>query len=454
MAKFAFSDEVLALLLTDDAAAKQLAPLLKDYEFAKQEQGEVADALLSFTHEWQAAAKEHAYTVIKQDHHPYLTQLKELAGGVHRDYVTARLEAFLREGLVRKTVSRALDHMQMGEWDDIEKLFTSFTRQKSSYFNPGVRLRGEVLKELLKEDINELVYKTGIKALDAAYVGPAPKTLLVFVAPPKRGKSWYLINQGVTSLRSRLSVNHVTLEMNTKQVSRRYIQNLLSLTKRQADELDVTRLAVDEFGRLREFQFEKIKRPHLDRSVYDKANALLERFKFYVKEFPTRSIGVEDLRAYLDQMEEAEHFVPDVLIVDYADLMRVDAANLRVDTGVLYQELRGVAMERGMALVTASQSNRSSANAQWVREDMVAEDWSKIMTADTVLTYSQTPDERKLGLARLFVSNARDETDKWAVVISQAYAIGQFALDSVRLPDDTYWKMVNEVYGRTETDND
>ena len=172
--------------------------------------------------------------------------------------------------------------------------------------------------------------------------------------------------------------------------------------------------------------------------------------RFYIREFPTGSLTINDLRAYLDTLEQVEHVVPDLLIVDYADLMKIDGANLRIDTGIIYRELRGIAMERGCALVTASQSNRSSADAKWVREGDIAEDWSKVMTADTILTYSQTVDERKLGLGRIFVAAVRDENDKWACLITQNYQMGQFCLDSIRLDDDVYWRIVNEHYGRQE----
>jgi hypothetical protein len=57
----------------------------------------------------------------------------------------------------------------------------------------------------------------------------------------------------------------------------------------------------------------------------------------------------------------------------------------------------------------------------------------KLATADTVLTYSQTDAERKQGLARLFVAAARTEEDRFEILLSQNYEIGQYALSSIRL---------------------
>ena len=75
-------------------------------------------------------------------------------------------------------------------------------------------------------------------------------------------------------------------------------------------------------------------------------------------------------------------------------------------------------------------------NAKVVKDDMVAEDVSKIATADNVITYSQTEQERKLGLARLWVSNARNDEDKFMILISQCYAAGQFCLNSTLMLSD------------------
>lgn len=452
-AKFQFHDEVIALLLTDDATAQRLVPLIRNYAFPFDHQATVASAALTFAAEFKSAVKEHAFTILPEDQHAYLRDLFELSRGLHRDYVLKRLDQFLKEGAIRRTISESLNLMQEGEWDQIEKTFAEHSRGRVAYFNPGLSLRGDSLKKVMSQDPQTAAYTTGIRALDEAHVGPAPKTVYMTLAPAKRGKTWGLVHQGKVSLQHRLSVVHITLEMSEESMGRRYVQSMLSLTKRALPEVETTYLKRDSLGRLHGIEFDKVKRPEVSDKLFSHANELLARYKFYIKQFPTGQLTVPDLCAYLDSLEDLHGFVPDILLLDYADLMKLDPRNLRIETGVLFKELRGVAVDRGFALVTASQTNRSSSEVRWVRDDMVAEDWSKIGTADTILTYSQTKEERKLNLARLFVSNARDESDKWGCVITQAYAIGQYCLDSIRLPDETYWKMVDEIIGKP-TDGD
>lgn len=443
-AKFTFHEEVLALAITDDITSKRLVLLLRDYAFPKDEQATVAQAALSFTAEWGVAPKDHIYGLIEDEHHSYLRDLNELAKHVHRDYVMARLDQFMREGAIRRHALKALDAINMGDWDAAETAFSSYGKVRSDTFDPGIRLRGDALREIMTEDPDTMVFRTGVAALDNARIGPAPKSLFTFMAPAKRGKSWALMHIGKTNVRDRRTVLHITLEMNKRQCARRYIQSVLSLTKRQVEDgVPISTIQVDNLGRFQGIGNERVQRPKLDVTLYDRANALFSRYNLYIKEFPTGTLTIPDLRAYLDTMEDIEHVVPDVVILDYADLMKLDARNLRVETGIIVREFRGICMERGIAGVTASQSNRQSADAKWVTDTHASEDYSKIMTSDTVVTYSQTPAEKQLNLARLFVSNARDEADKWGLLLSQSYAMGQFCLDSVRLDnDEVYWNML------------
>ena len=72
---------------------------------------------------------------------------------------------------------------------------------------------------------------------------------------------------------------------------------------------------------------------------------------------------------------------------------------------------------------------------------MVSEDISKINTADNVLTYSRTEAEKELNLARLFVSNARNNRDGDTIVISQSYNTGQYVVDSTPWAS-SYWDVI------------
>ena len=93
-----------------------------------------------------------------------------------------------------------------------------------------------------------------------------------------------------------------------------------------------------------------------------------------------------------------------------------------------------------MAAVT--QATRQASRVGRTSAEDVAEDWSKIATADTVLTYAASAAEKAMGLARITVAAHRNDEDKFSVVVSQNYASGQFSLDSVFM-NKTYLDRIN-----------
>ena len=70
-------------------------------------------------------------------------------------------------------------------------------------------------------------------------------------------------------------------------------------------------------------------------------------------------------------------------------------------------------------------------------------------TADVTITHSQTPGEKGLGLARLFVAGGRRDADKFQVLISQCYPIGQFCVSSHPMVS-TYFNEVDEWIGDSD----
>ena len=102
-------------------------------------------------------------------------------------------------------------------------------------------------------------------------------------------------------------------------------------------------------------------------------------------------------------------------------------------------------MERNVGVICASQSNRVGASAKLITDIHAGEDFSKIATADTVLTYTQTVMEREMGPARIFVSNSRvGDKDRFIVLISQAYPVGQFVLTSA-LMTNMYFGLLEQA---------
>jgi replicative DNA helicase len=257
--------------------------------------------------------------------------------------------------------------------------------------------------------------------------------------------SFWLTAVGKAGIQHHKKVLHITLELSEEKTARRYVQSIFSLTKAEAGQIRTTCFNKDELGNttidFKEFIRDSVVAKR--KQIHQRLLKMMKYPKLLIKEFPPNSLTTEHLGLYLDGLER-DGFKPDLLIIDYADLMKIDSESIRVDTGRLYRDLRGIAVSRKIALVTASQGNRESDDAKLVNRKNVAEDWSKIGTADMVLTYSQTPQEFKLGLARIFVAKSRDEGDQYLALISQSYAIAQFCLDSVPMTPSIVQQLEHE----------
>ena len=73
----------------------------------------------------------------------------------------------------------------------------------------------------------------------------------------------------------------------------------------------------------------------------------------------------------------------------------------------MYEELRGLAQEMNLVLVTADQTNRSGLNQEVVTLDSIAESYAKATVCDVIMTISRTMDDKATKTGRLFVAQSR-----------------------------------------------
>ena len=362
-----------------------------------------------------------------------LDAMEGLAKVLQPDFVLETLSLFVRTRRLRMAFEAGLDALDGG---DIEKAQDAVYRQSADLGNANNRIwlhDADAMLDFLDKK-EEDYFSSGIKELDNRGVRPARKTMWLFIAPAKKGKSWHLMECGKMALMHGHRVLHITLENSKEVTAQRYVQALFAMTEHQSGMLRVPMFTRSNSGHIT-IDFDERMPDALMTTPRSRIAARLRGMKnkarFMIAEFPTSTLSISKLMAFLDALEKVDNFIPDMLIVDYPDLMQIDSAQLRIDTGRLFKELRGIAVTRNMALCIATQGSKVSAQARTVTATMVSEDYSKIGTADTVITYSQTGAEKRTGLARILVDAARNAADKFVVLISQSYATGQFCIDSV-----------------------
>lgn len=455
----ALQENVLTVLCFRQDVAKAIRPALDPSLFESRIFQDIASQAIAFLDQYGACIGEHLPDVFEgvlqgDDsrkaalYKRTFDALHASAAGVNAEYVQSQLSKFVHLQGLKKAILEAVDEIEAGRVDKAEVVLESGLKKRSVSFDAGTFL-ADTSKSLQFLNTEDDGFPMGIEALDREGVMPARKTLFLFIAPAKKGKSWFLTHVGKFALLQRLRVLVVTLEMSEERYAQRFVQSLFSISKREAL-VALPKIRRDEHGHFVGIDTARLERPtladpgirkYIEDSITEK---LGNKPPLVIKAFPTGALTVTQYKAYLDTLERLHNFVPDVVLFDYPDLMQVDSDKLRVSLSSVFKELRGVAVERNHALVAPTQGNRESATARTTSDVHVAEDYSKIATADVVVTYSQTAEEKRLGLARLFVSNARNDADKFQVLVSQAYAVGQFALDSVRMGGD-YWTRVGAL---------
>lgn len=388
-----------------------------------------------------------------------LAAMEELNDRVNTGYVLEQLARFERMQTFKSAILKSTEKLTgPGETtiEEVEKLWADVLRERKVTHDAGMRLT-DIDRGVEYMDKHSSDFITGIAALDKRFIVPARKEVMTFLAPTGRGKTWFLTQIGKAAIMRRKKVIHLSYEMPEEQVVARYWQSIFNVSVRWEDHLQThsTILEKLEGGGLKGLTLEHIP-PEF---AFDSEDIRLELYhhlevtgwarNLYVKSFPPNSHRMDDVRAYLDNLEAVEGFIPDMILFDYMGISKTDSKNHRIDLGRNMVDFRAICVERNIAGVTPMQGNRGSLKIKQVDTDNMSEDISVAFTADCVITQSQTDAERSLGLARLYVSKNRSAADKFSVLITQNYSNGQYCLDSVPLPR-SYNKMLKDVVGEDE----
>ena len=202
----------------------------------------------------------------------------------------------------------------------------------------------------------------------------------VVVAPAGIGKSWVLSAMGAYAISKGLNVVHYTLELNEAYVGLRY-DSIFSGVESQ---------------NLKYHKEEVIER-------LDKIEGSLT-----IKYYPTKACTVNTLSAHLKKVTTFGTKV-DMVLVDYADIMKDvgKAQEMRHALGNIYEDLRGMAGEMQIPIWTASQANRSALDEDVIEASKVAESYSKVMTADFVMSLSRKIEDKIGNTGRFHVIKNR-----------------------------------------------
>tara|TARA_R100000005_G_C4995485_1_gene202384 strand:+ start:82 stop:1365 length:1284 start_codon:yes stop_codon:yes gene_type:complete len=327
----------------------------------------------------------------------------------NEDYILDLVEGFAKEQSLKDAIIRSAEMVKTKKYSEIEPIMRD-ALTVSRNVDLGLDYFSDIEERWarLNSDTYTAEHRTIFESLNEALEGGlAAKELAMVVAPPGVGKSLYLANQAVRSCLDGSNVLYVSLEMAEDRVAQR---------------LDSI------FSRIRQDQLK-------DRcnDLKDRLNQVTEtvpnRGKLKIKEFPTKRANVNQLRAYLNQLSNYENFSPDVIIVDYLELLATDSDMAEYQAQErLAQELRGLAIEHKCLVWTATQTNREGKKVRLITDTELADSYGKTRVCDLVISINQDEEEFDKGKSRIYIIKSRNGRARFIIPAKMDYqrlVIGQ-----------------------------
>ena len=125
------------------------------------------------------------------------------------------------------------------------------------------------------------------------------------------------------------------------------------------------------------------------------------------------------------QLKNYEDFEPDLLIIDYLELMRPtrEIQQEYLAQQRIAEEIRGLAMENDLLVWTATQSNRQGRSVKIITDAELGDSYGKIRTCDFAISLNQTEEEFDEGKMRAFVIKSRNGKPRFVVPMQVDYGV-------------------------------
>ena len=203
--------------------------------------------------------------------------------------------------------------------------------------------------------------------------GLSRKTLNIILASTGVGKTMFMTHCAAHNLASGKNVLYITMEMSEERIAERIDANLMDMT------IDSVR---------------ELPKDYYDKKIFkirDNTNG-----KLIIKEYPTSCAGSANFRHLIQELRIKKNFVPDIIYVDYLNICASSrtkmggAVNSYMYVKAIAEELRGLAVECNLPIVSATQSNRDAYNSSDVGLDNTSESFALPATADLMFALIST----------------------------------------------------------------
>ena len=310
-------------------------------------------------------------------------------GDKHTEWFLAEFESFTKRQELESAILKAADLLEKGDFGPVEKLIKDAV-QISLQRDMGTDYFADPKSRINKYFNAGGQQSTGWPQMDKLlYGGFSRGELNIFAGGSGSGKSLVMMNIALNWLQMGLSGVYISLELSEELTSLRTDAMLTAMSTRDIrKDIDSTELKVKMAGK--------------------KAG------QYRVKGLPAQS-NVNDIRSYLKEVQIQTGMRVDFVMIDYLDLVmpvsvKVNPNDQFIKDKYVSEELRNLAKELGILMVTASQLNRSAVEEIEFDHSHIAGGISKINTADNVFGIFTSRSMRERGKYQIQCMKSRSST--------------------------------------------
>jgi replicative DNA helicase len=325
------------------------------------------------------------------------------------EYVKEEFFNFCKNQKLKDALLNSVDLLQEGEYESIRKIINEALKSGN-----GKDIGHEYEKDLevrFREEENKKVSFPWKIFNDITDGGLGSGNLMILFAPPGIGKSTVVCNMAAHYLKDGKNVVYYTLELDDKYVGRK---------------MDSILTGIDI----------KLLKNHRD-EISEKINALTG--KIVIKEYSPKRASLDTIESHLKQLKYEANFIPDVVIIDYPDLLK--SSRVRKDNKQevddIYTELKGLAKDMKIPFVCPSQINRAGAKDDIIEGDKVAGSYDKMMIADLSVSLSRKRKDKINGTGRFHIMKSRLGPDGMTYAANIDLSRGFIEISEDLYDDDT-----------------
>jgi len=381
-----FQTKVMGALLTDRDFLITISESLSDEFFENTSHQWIIKEILKYFNKYHTVPSMDAIKVEVQkiDNEVLKIAIKEQLVQAYREseqtdiqYIKDEFLGFCKNQQMKKAIVTSADLLVTNDFDSIRQIILNALKV-GEVRSIGHEYEKDVETRYREDNRGPIPFPWDVfNNLTQGGIGKGE--LGIVFGNPGGGKSWAVIAMAAHAAKLGYNVLYYTLELSETYVARRIDANLLNIP---VDQITKHRAEVESI-----------------------VNELPGKIK--VKEFPSGKTTLDNIEQHIEQLKTQYEFMPDIIIIDYIDLLKNSARDRLEGTEDIYTSIRGLARELGLPIVTPSQANRTGAKSDIIEGDNIAGSYSKLMIGDIVVSLARNRKDKLEGTGRWHIMKNR-----------------------------------------------